>query len=99
MSKKHPTTVSELPSEASYAILYPESITIPGDERSRTNPGHGYPEHSVDYWRIEMFASKEEWEAEISRLSKRKSHSHEEFKAVRMIPAKVSTIVNVSVEE
>lgn len=26
-----------------YAVIVEETIHIPGDERSRTNPGHGYP--------------------------------------------------------
>lgn len=30
-----------------YAAIVTETRTIPGDERSRTNPGHGYPEHQV----------------------------------------------------
>lgn len=27
-----------------WAIIQDHRVTIPGDERSRTNPGHGYPE-------------------------------------------------------
>ena len=26
-----------------YAVIVERSVYIPGDERSRTNPGHGYP--------------------------------------------------------
>lgn len=100
MSRQNPTKVSELPSDAFYAILYPESTTIPGDERSRTNPGHGYPEHSVDYWRMEVFSTREEWLAEIERLSKAKGvYSYTEFRAVRITPAKITTSVNVVVDD
>lgn len=35
---------SEIPRGEHWAILTFGSVTIPGDERSRTNPGHGYPE-------------------------------------------------------
>lgn len=29
---------------AKYLLITSKTIYIPGDERSRTNPGHGYPE-------------------------------------------------------
>jgi hypothetical protein len=29
-----------------YAVIEETHTTIPGDERSRTHPGHGYPEHT-----------------------------------------------------
>lgn len=34
---------SDLPRGQHWAIIEFTSIYIPGDERSRTNPGHGYP--------------------------------------------------------
>lgn len=92
----YPKAVADLPSGEFYAILYPESITIPGDERSRTNPGHGYPEHTVSHWSIETFPDRIKWEAEVKRLSglvyKR------DFKAVIIRPAKIKTTVSVEVE-
>jgi hypothetical protein len=36
----------KLPAMPHLAVLQFGSVTIPGDERSRTHPGHGYPEHS-----------------------------------------------------
>ena len=47
----------DLPTEPHFAvILYKsQSVYIPGDERSRTNPGHGYPE------RYETYNSCEHW--------------------------------------
>lgn len=41
-----------------------DSYTVPGDERSRTNPGHGYPEHTVATETITRFTTIEgltEW--------------------------------------
>ena len=37
-----------MPQTPHYAVLVYKvrRITIPGDERSRTHPGHGYPEHT-----------------------------------------------------
>lgn len=43
------------------------SVTIPGDERSRTHPGHGYPESTEQYTKFHVFTSQqrlEEWLAE-----------------------------------
>lgn len=29
-----------------FAVVYNESINVPGDEESRRRPGHGYPEYT-----------------------------------------------------
>ena len=54
------------------AIIVFGSIYIPGDERSRTNPGHGYPastETTLSYyvWAVE---DREYWEYEIAQHEK-----------------------------
>lgn len=38
----------DVPDVPHYVVLIysTTSIYVPGDERSRTNPGHGYPEHT-----------------------------------------------------
>ena len=94
IKRKFPTKVEDLPDEEFYAILYPESTTVPGDERSRTNPGHGYHEHTVDNWRMEVYPTREEWEAEILKESNSK-FGRRKFKAIRAIPAKITTTVKV----
>lgn len=43
------------------------SVTIPGDERSRTHPGHGHPESTEQYTRLLVFENQkrlEEWLSE-----------------------------------
>jgi len=94
-NRKFPTKVNHLPNEEFYAILYPDSITIPGDERSRTNPGHGYPEHTVNNWRMEVYPTKEEWEAEIRKQSERKYN--QKFKAIRAVPAVITTEIKLNI--
>lgn len=49
-----------------------ESIFIPGDERSRTNPGHGYPERTETVHSFEMIACTNETELkeQLERLYK-----------------------------
>jgi hypothetical protein len=79
-----------------FAILTPVSTTIPGDERSKTNPGHGYPEHMVQSWDIEVFDSEEDWKADIIRRTGLTFGSP--FKAVRMTSPTITTKIEVEVK-
>jgi hypothetical protein len=78
-----------------YAILTPTSTLIPGDERSRTNPGHGYPEHLVENWDIEIFLNKEDWEKEAKRRYERPGT----FLPCRINPAQIRKEVTVTIHE
>jgi hypothetical protein len=66
-TRKFITDTDELPKGEHWVILQGMTMTIPGDERSRTCPGHGYPEHSEKYMVYESFTNKEEFEAELKR--------------------------------
>lgn len=49
---KYVSSPSDIPKTEHYAIFESRSVYIPGDERSRTNPGHGYPastEYFINY--------------------------------------------------
>lgn len=48
-----------------WAILTKTRITIPGDERSCTNPGHGYPESTVDCITYKRFSDEKTFLAEL----------------------------------
>ena len=91
---QYPKKVSELPNEEFFVILKPTATLVPGDLRSQTNPGHGYPAHEVKNWDMEVFTDREEWELEVIRLQTAR-HGRNEFKAARMIPARIKTTVNV----
>jgi type IV secretory pathway ATPase VirB11/archaellum biosynthesis ATPase len=43
-----------------FGVITQESIFIPGDERSRTNPGHGYPDHTERYQKLHEFDVEEQ---------------------------------------
>lgn len=49
----------DVPKEPHYAVLIykTEPVHIPGDERSRTAPGHGYPAHTETYDSFEHWAT------------------------------------------
>lgn len=86
----------DIPEGEHYAIIEFGSISIPGDERSRTNPGHGYPartEAKTDYI---VFNDKEGWLHEIKERTERKSNY--EWIAVHSRRVKITTDVKVDVE-
>jgi hypothetical protein len=88
-------SLSQIPAVPHFAILRTTSVTTPGDERSRTNPGHGYPESTETFITYRAFIDREEWEAEIKMLS---SRPYEKFVAIAATPARISTSVSVSVD-
>jgi antibiotic biosynthesis monooxygenase (ABM) superfamily enzyme len=56
-----------------FAVFVETSILIPGDERSQTNPGHGYPEHRQTYTTLIKFDTGEklsEWILRNQRSSR-----------------------------
>ena len=66
--RKYVHSPEDLPPGEHHVIIKFGSITIPGDERSRTNPGHGYPEHTLSTMECIAFESREAWEAEVLQL-------------------------------
>jgi hypothetical protein len=60
--------VADVPTTEHWAILSNRSITIPGDERSRTSPGHGYPEHTEQYVEYRVFRSEEAFLAALQAI-------------------------------
>ena len=47
---------------------------IPGDERSRTNPGHGYPEHTEHYISYRAYVDKPSFERDLKEDLRRKEN-------------------------
>lgn len=43
-----------------YIMITTEQVYIPGDERSLTNPGHGYPSRTLTYEKTKIFNSEQE---------------------------------------
>lgn len=80
-----------------YAIIVFGSISIPGDERSRTNPGHGYGAHTEQKIDFILFENKAVWEKEIRERTEDHDDYYQWF-PIMFRKAKVSTTVNVRVE-
>lgn len=62
------TDKSRLPTTDHFAILEYSNIHIPGDQRSREAPGHGYPASNEPIVQYRAYLDRAEWEAEIQRL-------------------------------
>lgn len=95
MGKYRVTTTNEVPAGPHYAIFESNSIYIPGDERSRQYPGHGYPASTEYFISYIAFDTKAEWEADIQERVAR--NNTDKFVAVHITPAVIETKVVVSV--
>ena len=63
------TETKDIALTKAYLILKPTSVHIPGDERSRTNPGHGYGPETKNSWDIWSCGTVEEWESQIKAMT------------------------------
>lgn len=87
---------SEMPDGPHFAILEFTSVTIPGDERSRDFPGHGYPEHTDHYCNYIVCDDEAEWKGEISHRMGL-IYSSRDFVPIRVTPASVKTEYTITV--
>jgi hypothetical protein len=83
--------LSDIPTAPHWAIIETTSVHIPGDERSRTNPGHGYPASTETFITYRAFTSQAEWEHEAERLTLRGLP----FRAIRVEVAKAFVRVEI----
>jgi len=95
-SVKYCHYAKDIPEGDHFAIVVNRSITIPGDERSRTNPGHGYPESTEHFFEYIAYTDRVEWEEEI-RKRMTATYGNKDFVALKVEKAsiKLQTIVTV----
>jgi hypothetical protein len=75
----------ELPTGEHWAIIAGSSASIPGDQRSRECPGHGYPDHTVEYITYEAFTNEEEFKTELAaRLESSAKFFHEDIRGIHV---------------
>jgi hypothetical protein len=89
-------TCHDIPKTPHFAIIEQRSISIPGDERSRTHPGHGYPASTEQVWDYIVFPDRASWEAEIK--SREAKVFKTEYVAIAATPAVITSTVHVHVE-
>ena len=89
------TKKDDLPTEPHWAILKYESFTVPGDERSRTNPGHGYPAHTEYVVKYEAYFTEESFLEAIQELEEAK-YGRTSYTALKVEPLKIEKTVTIS---
>lgn len=86
---KHVHSLSDIPAGHHWAILSISSVFIPGDERSRTAPGHGYPEHTESYVDYECFTNEIEFRNALEERLGNKYHYANGFQVIGIEISKV----------
>lgn len=77
-----------------YAVIFKSQTTIPGDERSRTNPGHGYPEHTVEHNEFLEFPNEGELRDWIMQEERRAFYKRE-YRVLLCTPIAVETEIQL----
>jgi hypothetical protein len=72
------------------------TIYIQGDERSRTNPGHGYPASNESVMDYVSYTDRAEWERDIESLMNPK-YSKKDFVAIKVSVASIETTHTVKI--
>lgn len=83
-----------IPSSEHFAVIYNEHVYIPGDERSKKSPGHGYPEETRTFDVYKAFESQFELEKWIKDYGK-----YTQYTVVKAVPMVVSVIETVQIKE
>lgn len=104
---KEAKSPNDVPQGHHYAIIIykHQRIHHEGDERSRTNPGHGYPAYDEDVQINEHYVTtdKQEWEDKIVELTEKQRSSPywtEKFSAFEVSgTANVKTAIEVVVNK
>lgn len=94
---KYINTKTAAISEPHFAALVFSSIHIPGDGRSQTNPGHGYPAENKPIIQYIAFDSREEMEKWVTREESRK-HGKDDYQIIEVQPMQVEIKATVSVK-
>lgn len=76
-----------------FAIIRNISRYVEGDERSRTNPGHGYPAGYETYTTIDTYTDEAAWKRAIEHSYR--DHQSGSALAVRCTPVSVSTKIEL----
>lgn len=86
-------TKDQMPKGAHWAIIKFGRIHIPGDERSRTHPGHGYPERDEPNLTYQAYLDEEDWKTAVTELIGEKSGTS--WTAMRVNPATAKIKVEI----
>lgn len=86
--------IIDIPKERHYAVFEVKTTNIhhEGDERSRTNPGHGYPA-----WTEQIVSVEYRWsldQDELKKFMERHLHEQHKYYVAEVNPLQVETKIN-----
>jgi hypothetical protein len=90
------TTKANARKEPHFAALVFSTVHIPGDERSRTNPGHGYPAENKPVVEYIAFDSRVEMQTWVDRQES-DTFSREDYQLIAVNPLVVNVKTTVSI--
>lgn len=91
------SNVDEIPDGEHWVIVENRNILVPGDERSRTNPGHGYPEHTEHAMTMIVFETKEDMEESV-RTREGRLFGKKDYKVLLVRTPRITTHLSIDVE-
>lgn len=81
-----------IPNEKHWAVITTTSIYVPGDDRSRTHPGHGYPEHYEESIIYQVFTDFDKLTKHLECLIR----NNLKFDVIEASPLKVETCLKLN---
>lgn len=92
------TSSDKMPKVDHWAIITYDTIYTPGDERSRTHPGHGYPASSDSVACYAAYLDEEDWKKSINELTFPSYGSPKQFTAIVVKLVKITKSVSVEID-
>jgi hypothetical protein len=95
---KYVHQATDVPDKEHWVIVKTDGVYIPGDERSRTNPGHGYPASTKNFLSYEVYLTEEKLLAAIKELEEpRYGGNRTEYKVLKVTPMNVKKQMTITV--
>jgi len=90
------STKDKFPTAPHWVIMKFTTIHIPGDERSRTNPGHGYPASTENAVGYEAYYTEEKF---LEALRELEEHAYsKQYVVFKSEPLTVTKTISVSTD-
>lgn len=86
---KYVENKNSFPAASHFAALVFDSIFIEGDERSKTCPGHGYPEHYESVVKYITFTDRADMEKWVNQQELQQYGRRDNYKIIEVRPLTV----------
>jgi hypothetical protein len=93
---KFVNSLDDIPQTECWVIVKGTSVHHEGDERSRTHPGHGYPEHTDHFVQVyEVFTDEEIFKSQLAHEVKEAHFGGSSVRGFKFTPYTTKTTVEV----